>query len=166
MSTPLAKQLADLGLKHASENLDDLIAAAAKKRWGPTELLESLAEQELRDRSRRSLEHRLERSHLGRFKPMADFDWTWPKRIDRQAVEAVLHLDFVEDNRNVVLIAPQGLGKTMIAQNIAHNAVLAGTRRSSSPRPRCCSTSRGRSPLAASIAGSSTTRRRSAPRAR
>src|SRR5690606_24646123 len=48
------------------------------------------------------------------------------KRIDRQAVEAVLNLDFVEENRNVVLIAPQGLGKTMLAQNIAYNAVQAG----------------------------------------
>ncbi|MBK6514001.1 MAG: ATP-binding protein [Polyangiaceae bacterium] len=28
-----------------------------------------------------------------------------------------------------MLVAPQGLGKTMIAQNIAHQAILAGTRR-------------------------------------
>ena len=33
---------------------------------------------------------------------------------------------FVESARNVVLVAPQGLGKTMIAQNIAHQAILAG----------------------------------------
>ena len=58
---------------------------------------------------------------------MADFDWAWPKRIDRAAVEAALRLDFLADARNVVLVAPQGLGKTMIAQNIAHDAVLAGT---------------------------------------
>ena len=58
---------------------------------------------------------------------MTDFDWAWPKRIDRAAVEAVLRLDFLADARNVVLVAAQGLGKTMIAQNIAHAAVLAGT---------------------------------------
>jgi DNA replication protein DnaC len=38
-----------------------------------------------------------------------------------------LRLDFLADARNVVLVAAQGLGKTMIAQNIAHAAVLAGT---------------------------------------
>ena len=38
-----------------------------------------------------------------------------------------MRLDFLADARNVVLVAAQGLGKTMIAQNIAHAAVLAGT---------------------------------------
>ncbi len=66
------------------------------------------------------------RSRLGRFKPRADFDWAWPKKIDREAVESALRLDFMQGARNVVLIAPQGLGKTMIAQNIAHEAVRQG----------------------------------------
>jgi DNA replication protein DnaC len=58
---------------------------------------------------------------------MSDFEWAWPKRIDRAAIEAVLRLDFLAAGRNVVLVAAQGLGKTMIAQNIAHAAVLGGT---------------------------------------
>src|SRR5207244_6427717 len=66
------------------------------------------------------------RSRLERFKPMADFDWNWPKKIQRPLVESVVRLDFIESARNVVLVAPQGLGKTMIAQNIAHQAILAG----------------------------------------
>jgi DNA replication protein DnaC len=57
---------------------------------------------------------------------MADFDWNWPSEIDRPLVESLLSLDFLEGARNVVLVAPGGLGKTMIAQNIAHRAVLAG----------------------------------------
>ena len=57
---------------------------------------------------------------------MDAFDWAWPTRIDRAAVEAALHLDFLTAGRNCVLVAAQGLGKTMIAQNIAHQAVLAG----------------------------------------
>jgi DNA replication protein DnaC len=57
---------------------------------------------------------------------MADFDWNWPKKIDRDLVESAVRSDFIESARNVVLVAPQGLGKTMIAQNIAHQAVLSG----------------------------------------
>ena len=57
---------------------------------------------------------------------MEAFDWAWPTRIDRAAVEAALRLEFLADTRNLVLVAPQGLGKTMIAQNICHAAVLAG----------------------------------------
>ncbi|PYM12718.1 MAG: AAA family ATPase, partial [Candidatus Rokuibacteriota bacterium] len=86
-----------------------------------------LVESEQQERTRRSLERRLARARIGRFVPMTEFDWAWPKRLDRAAVEAVLRLDFLAEARNVVLVAPQGLGKTMIAQNIAHAAVLAGT---------------------------------------
>ncbi|MGH2745898.1 MAG: IS21-like element helper ATPase IstB [Thermoleophilaceae bacterium] len=125
--TPLAAQLAALGLCYTAAHLDDVVALATKRRWSTTQLLEHLAESEQQERTRRSLERRLARSRIGRFAPMADFDWAWPKRIDRAAVEAVLRLEFLADARNVVLVAAQGLGKTMIAQNIAHAAVLAGT---------------------------------------
>jgi DNA replication protein DnaC len=123
---PLADQLAALGLRHAAAHLNDLVAAATKARLGPVETLELVAERESQHRAKKSLERRLARSRIGRFKPMADYEWDWPKRIDRDAVEAALRLEFLEDSRNVVLVAPQGLGKTMIARNIAHQAVLAG----------------------------------------
>ncbi len=126
MKNPLADQLHSLGLRHAAAHLDDLVAAATKKRLGPVETLELLAEHEGRARTQRSLERRLARSRIGRFKPVADYEWDWPKRIDRDAIEAALRLEFLEDARNIVLIAPQGLGKTMLARNIAHQAVLAG----------------------------------------
>lgn len=122
----LGPALIALGLRHTAAHLDDVVAVATKRRWSPTQLLEHLVETEQQERTRRSLERRLLRSRLGRFTPMTAFDWAWPKRIDRAAVEAVLQLDFLADARNVVLVAPQGLGKTMIAQNIAHAAVLAG----------------------------------------
>jgi DNA replication protein DnaC len=122
----LVTALGTLGLRHTAAHLDDVIALATKRRWSPTQLLEHLVATEQQERTRRSLERRLLRSRLGRFTPMTDFDWAWPKRIDRVAVEATLQLDFLAAARNVVLVAPQGLGKTMIAQNIAHAAVLAG----------------------------------------
>ncbi len=125
--TPLADQLTALGLRDTAAHLDDVVALATKRRWSPTQLLEHLVATEQQERTRRSLERRLARSRLGRFPPMSDFDWAWPKRLDRAAIEAALRLDFLAEARNVILVAAQGLGKTMIAQNIAHAAVLAGT---------------------------------------
>lgn len=122
----LATQLAALGLRYSGEHLDDVLAHATQKRLSPTQLLEHLVSLEQQDRARRSLERRVGRSRIGRLKSMADFDWAWPKRVDRDGVESALRLDFLSESRNVVLVAPQGLGKTMIAQNIAHQAVLAG----------------------------------------
>jgi DNA replication protein DnaC len=126
MTASLAKSLAGLGLHALSGALDDVVAKATQKRWGPVDLLTHVVELETAERSRRSIDRRLKRSKLGRFKPMADFDWSWPTRIDRDSVEGAVRLDFLPENRNVVLIAAQGLGKTMVAQNIAHQAVLKG----------------------------------------
>lgn len=122
----LKSRLHALGLLAASAALDDVTALATKKRWGSTELLEHIADIEEKDCTRRGLDRRMSRSRLEKFKPMADFDWNWPKAIERSLVESLLTLDFINAARNVVLVAPGGLGKSMIAQNIAHRAVLAG----------------------------------------
>jgi DNA replication protein DnaC len=126
MSAQLSQQLHAVGMHYVAEHLDDVIALATKHRWGAVELLGHVTEQEVKERARRSMERRLARAKLGRFTPMADFDWAWPTRIDKAGVEAALKLDFLESKRNLVLVAPQGLGKTMMAQNIAHQAVLKG----------------------------------------
>jgi DNA replication protein DnaC len=122
----LKMRLRALSLLVTAAELDDLIALATKKRWGPQQLIEHIVDVEEKDRARRGLERRRARSRLDRFKLMADFDWNWPKKIDRPLVESAVRLDFIESARNVVLVAPQGLGKTMVAQNIAHQAILAG----------------------------------------
>lgn len=75
---------------------------------------------------RRSLEARVAKAKLGAFKSMADFDWAWPKRVKREAVEELFSLEFMAEGGNVVLVGPNGVGKTMIAQNLAHQALLRG----------------------------------------
>jgi DNA replication protein DnaC len=124
--TDLAASLKSLGLWRIAEEMDDFVARATKARWSVVQILSELARLEVQERARRSCERRLSQSKVGTFKPMADFDWSWPTKMDRAAVERVLGLGFVERAENVVLVAPQGLGKTMIAQNLAHGAVLAG----------------------------------------
>jgi DNA replication protein DnaC len=122
----LIGRLRALGVLHVAEHLDDIIALATKKRMSHVDLLEHVVAIEETDRARRGLERRTQRSRLGRFKPMSDFDWNWPTKIDRDAVESAVSLSFLEERRSVVLVAAQGLGKTMIAQNIAHQAILHG----------------------------------------
>lgn len=87
--------------------------------------LDALLDWEEQERARRSLERRLRSAQLGRFKPLADFDWRWPSQCDRQAIEALMRLPFLPAG-NVVLIGPNGVGKTTLARNLAHQAVRAG----------------------------------------
>jgi DNA replication protein DnaC len=122
----LYARLRALGFYALADALDDILADATKKRWSPAQVFERVADLEERERSRRSVERRMRLSKLGRFKPMADFDWDWPTEISADPIHDVLGLGFMKHGHNVVLVGAQGLGKTMIAKNIVHNAVLAG----------------------------------------
>jgi len=122
----LAAQLQHLGLGVTAQGLDDLLARASTQRWSPYQLLEEIARSETARLARRSLERHLAQARLGRFKPMADFDWHWPKKIDRALIERALTLEFLTQGRHLILCGTNGLGKTMLAKNIAHTAVLAG----------------------------------------
>ena len=92
-----------------------------------------LVELEEEERRRRSLERRLAAAKIGAVRPMADFDWKHPKKIPRDRIEELFELRFLGatgDDRtlaqNVVLVGPNGVGKTMVAKNLAHQAVARG----------------------------------------
>lgn len=90
------------------------------------ELLTMVVDVETKHRNLKSLERRKRVAKVGHFKHMVDFDWEHPEFIDQTRVEHALSLGFVEHGGNVILLGAQGLGKTMILQNIAHNAILEG----------------------------------------
>src|ERR1019366_8943522 len=81
-----ATQLRQIGLHALPSQLDDFIARATKVRWSPHQILEELVKAEATQRSRRSLERRLRISGIKSFRPMADFDWTWPAKIERNVI--------------------------------------------------------------------------------
>lgn len=125
-SNGLPDQLTQIGLQALPAQLDDFLARATKSRWSPLQIVEQLAQLENAERARRSLERRLRRAEIKNFKPMADFEWDWPTKIERDIVERAFSLDFLAEARNLVLVGRNGLGKTMIAQNLCHAAVQAG----------------------------------------
>jgi DNA replication protein DnaC len=124
--TTLSDHLRQLGLAYTAAELNDLIARATQKRWSPVVLLEQLAQAELTARLHQRVERRLHDARLGRFKALADFEWTWPTQIHRPTVERVFTLDFLAQPENVIIVAAHGLGKTLLAKNLVHQAILAG----------------------------------------
>ncbi len=91
-------------------NLHGLLAhwgEAAAAGW-----LATLIDWEEQERTRRSLERRLRAAHIGRFK--------------RAAFEALMALDFLKDATNAILVGPNGVGKSTLARNIAHQALIHG----------------------------------------
>src|SRR5215813_13246236 len=126
MNNDLAANLNKIGLRATAEHLDDFIARATTKRLAPRALLEQIAAAEIADRATRNLQRLLKQARIGRFKSISDFDWDWPKKIDRELIERALTLDFISEARNLILLGANGLGKTMIAKNIIAAAVNAG----------------------------------------
>jgi len=88
--------------------------------------LEPLILWEEQARRQRSLERRLSNAHLGNFRPLVDFDWQWPEQCDGDAIQDLMTLEFLKVAANAILVGPNGVGKSMIARNIAHQAVIQG----------------------------------------
>lgn len=122
----LPANLLRIGLRATAEGLDDLLARAIKQKWSPRQLLEEIARAEASAKAARNLQRRLAAARLGRFKPLSDFDWNWPQKIDRELLERWLRLEMIAEKRNLILIGANGLGKTTIVKNLAYQAALAG----------------------------------------
>jgi DNA replication protein DnaC len=116
---PLHERVRRLGLQGALAHWSEI----AHEPW-----LHRLLDWEEEERGRRSLERRISDAKIGGFKAMADFDWAWPTKIDRELVRDLFSLAFIEEGANAVLVGPNGIGKSMMAQNLAHEAVLRGFR--------------------------------------
>ncbi len=113
----LQKLASRLGLRAIESNWSQY----ADEPW-----LADLLKAEESEREKRSLERRIREAQIGQFKPMAEFDWSWPEKVDRQQVEDLFSLSFLLQKENVILLATNGLGKSMIAQNLAFSALMAG----------------------------------------
>lgn len=113
----LRRRVHALGLWGLLSNFDEI----AEADWLPTVL-----DYEERERQRRSLERRLKNARLGGYKSIADFDWAWPKKLDRELFDELLTLQFIDEGANAVLLGPNGIGKTTLAQNLAHRAITHG----------------------------------------
>lgn len=116
-SARIKERLSHLGLWGLLASFD----LYANEAW-----LHHLLEIEETERQRRSLERRMKNARIGAFKSIADYDWAWPKRMDRELVDEVLTLQFIGEGTNVILVGPNGVGKTMLAKNLAHLAVVNG----------------------------------------
>src|ERR1700722_7286656 len=93
-SDSLAEQLRYLRLYGCLARIDEVRGEP----W-----LERVMAIEREERGRRSLVPRTHIAGVGAFKPLCDFDWAWPKTIDRAQVEDLFTLRFISEGENVVL---------------------------------------------------------------
>lgn len=122
-TTPEVKHLLKaLRLSGILSTLPDRVSYAAGNKLTHQEFLELVLSDELERRRHGALERRLQHAGVNRDQVMERFDWDAKITLDRERLKALLGLEFIDRNENVILTGPVGVGKTYLANAIAHAA--------------------------------------------
>ena len=124
--TQLAAQLATLKLVAVAEQYAALASEAAQKQWPHVDYLARLVDSEAQRRQELAIQRRIAAARFPCIKTLDQFDWNWPKKINRTQVQNLFRLAFLPDKGNVVFMGGVGLGKSHLACALGHAACLAG----------------------------------------
>jgi DNA replication protein DnaC len=124
----LTRELLYLKLPWIRENFEALAERAAKNKWTPVHFLAQLIEGETHLRMDRATQRRIKAARFPVLKTLEQFDWTWPKKINRAQVQDLFRLSFVPEKHNLILLGGCGLGKTHLAIALGYQACLKGHR--------------------------------------
>src|SRR5262245_17545638 len=111
----LDAQLDRLYLSHVKNHYQDLADKAAQRQLAHVEYLAQLIEGEATVRENRAIERRIRQARFPVLKTIEDFQWSWPKKINRPQIQNLLSLAFIATNTNAVFISSVGLGRTQIS---------------------------------------------------
>ena len=122
----LMTHLSDLKLPYIRDNHEAVAQLAARKQWTHVHYLSELVKEEADLRKDRTIQRRI---HMARFpviKTLDQFDWSWPKKINKVQIQNLFRLTFIEGKSNAVFIGGVGIGKTHLASALGYQACLKG----------------------------------------
>jgi DNA replication protein DnaC len=122
----LVIHLSYLKLSYFREYYQSLAKEALEKNWTQLDFLSRLAEGEALRRKDRATQRRIQAARFPVIKTLEQFNWAWPKKINRAQVQNLFRLSFLKDKANVIFMGGAGLGKSHLAAALAYEACLAG----------------------------------------
>jgi DNA replication protein DnaC len=122
----LSKMLLRLQLPFLREHYHELGQTAAEQHWSPLEYLQRLIEGEVNRREDSGLQRRIRLARFPVLKTLDQFDWSWPKKINRPQIQNLFRLQFIKQKSNAVFLGNVGLGKTHLLIALGHTACLRG----------------------------------------
>jgi DNA replication protein DnaC len=126
LSHQLTPQLKRLRLSGVLETLDLRNQQAIKEKLSYVEFLAYLIQDEVERRDQKQLQLRLRRAAVRSDKTLESFDFSFNPSINRQQVYDLATCNFVAQHRNVLICGPTGVGKSHLAQALAHEACRRG----------------------------------------
>ena len=124
--TRLNEQLGSLRLLTVQEHYAARASEAAQKQWTHVDYLARLIDGEAQRRQELAIQRRIAAARFPCIKTLDQFDWNWPKKINRTQVQNLFRLAFLPEKANVVFMGGVGLGKSHLASALGYAACLAG----------------------------------------
>jgi DNA replication protein DnaC len=122
----LTPKLKQLRLSGVLSTLEARHRQAIDGQWSYIEFLERLLEDEVERRAQKQLALRVRRAALNVSKTLEGFDWSFNPSINRQQILHLASCDYIRRKRNVLICGPSGVGKSHVAQSLAHEACRQG----------------------------------------
>jgi DNA replication protein DnaC len=122
----LETTLKSLALSGMLDTLEARLAQAHAGELGHVEFLQALCEDELARRDAAGIERRVRQARFEQAHAIEDFDFTYNPKIPAARIRDLTTLRFLEAGESVVLHGPVGVGKTMVAQALGHQACRRG----------------------------------------
>jgi len=95
-------------------------------RWSYVEFLARLVEDEVERRAQKQLGLRIRRAGVNSTKTLETFNFDFNPTINRQQILDLAACTYIRQKRNALICGPTGVGKTHLAQALAHEACRRG----------------------------------------
>jgi DNA replication protein DnaC len=122
----LLTHLQHLKLSCFREHHQAFAKEAVEKSRTHLDFLSRLVEGEALRRKDRATQCRIQAARILVVKSLEQFNWSWPKKINRPQVQYLFRLSFLKEKANVIFMGGTGLGKSHLATALAYEACLAG----------------------------------------